>query len=250
MWLYFRMNFYVKTDSSIFFLHPHLSLCAACGAEMGTGDQALWIRQFLFRSRSSCERAAFFSACNFWGSLGNTVLFTRRLWCDSPVRCEECMQSWQIRCSWGDFASCPVILQKAATSTSLLLLPYSQLHFCWRHPLPEQMGLLCLAKLHPENHSSRAQCPLAAVKNKPQMYFDAAAEATGPSLKNTCSCQSTKWDGRVCVICCWAEDRGASFRIVLKWAMRDGSAERKIEVTLWKKLCSIGASYSAFCSGN
>lgn len=40
---------------------------------------------------------------------------------------------------------------------SLLLLPYSQ-----RHHLPEQMGLLCSAEPHPENNSSRAQCPVAA----------------------------------------------------------------------------------------
>lgn len=75
MWLYFRMNFYVKTDSFIFFflIYPHLSLCAARGAEMGTRDKTLWIGQFLFRSRSFRERAACFSACNFWGFLGNVV---------------------------------------------------------------------------------------------------------------------------------------------------------------------------------
>lgn len=137
--------------------------------------------------------------------------------------------------SWGDFASYPVTLQGAATITSLLLLLYSQPHFCWSHPLPEQMGLLCLAKLHPENNSNRAQCPLAAGKNKPQMYFDAAAGATSPSLKNTTSCQSRKRDGWLRVTRCRVEERGVSFRIVPKWAIGGESAEWKIEVTLWKK---------------
>lgn len=151
--------------------------------------------------------------------------------------------------SWGDFASYPAMLQGAATITSLLLLPYSQPHFCWSHPLPEQMGLLCLAKLHPENNSNRAQCPLAAGKNKPQMYFDAAAGATSPSLTNTTSCQSRKRDGWLRVTHCWAEERGASFRIVSKWGIGGESAEWKIEVTLWKKnLSNIRAGYSALCS--
>lgn len=42
----------------------------------------------------------------------------------------------------------------------------------------------CLAKLHPEHNSDRAQCPLAAGKNKPQMDFDAAAGATSPLKKH------------------------------------------------------------------
>jgi len=90
-------------------------------------------------------------------------------------------------------------LEEAATIASLLLLLYCQSHFCWRHPLPEQMELLCLVQLHPENNSSRAQCPLAAGKNKPEMHFDAAAGATSSSSKNTSNCQSRKRDGWVCV---------------------------------------------------
>lgn len=119
-----------------------------------------------------------------------------------------------------------VLLQEAATISSLLLLfLYSQSRFCWKPPLPEQTGLLYLAKFHPEN-DSRAQCLLAAGKNKPQMYFDAAAGATSPSLKNTTSCQSKKQDVYVCVMVLLI--RGASFRIVLKRAIGVESAGCKI----------------------